>query len=300
MIGIVRTLDIIREIEHDDALRAQLRAVLLGDEFLQLPGIVKQLVAEVKELAVTQRSTAGEVKDLRAVVKELAQAQQSTDAVVKELAEAQRSTDASVKELREAQRSTDASVKELAVAQRSTDAVVKELVEAQRSTDVAVKELREAQRSTDASVKELAEAQRSTSLKLDRLAEDVGEMAELSCANVLKTVAFWKGWTSLEDPLPIVTGSGEVDVRGHFDTPGGEVVVLAEAKSRLRGKDVSKWAARFEEQAWRDRFLPPGFTGQALPYVYGTLIYADAIKEAKNLGIGLLGPEGERLAANPA
>ena len=271
-IGLVRTLDIIREIEHDDALRAQLRAVLLGDEFLQLPGIVKQLVAEVKELAVTQRSTAGEVKDLRAVVKELAQAQQSTDAVVKELA----------------------------VAQRSTDAVVKELVEAQRSTDVAVKELREAQRSTDASVKELAEAQRSTSLKLDRLAEDVGEMAELSCANVLKTVAFWKGWTSLEDPLPIVTGSGEVDVRGHFDTPGGEVVVLAEAKSRLRGKDVSKWAARFEEQAWRDRFLPPGFTGQALPYVYGTLIYADAIKEAKNLGIGLLGPEGERLAANPA
>ncbi len=272
MIGIVRTLDIIREIEHDDALRAQLRAVLLGDEFLQLPGIVKQLVAEVKELAVTQRSTAGEVKDLRAVVKELAQAQQSTDAVVKELA----------------------------VAQRSTDAVVKELREAQRSTDASVKELREAQRSTDASVKELAEAQRSTSLKLDRLAEDVGEMAELSCANVLKTVAFWKGWTSLEDPLPIVTGSGEVDVRGHFDTPGGEVVVLAEAKSRLRGKDVSKWAARFEEQAWRDRFLPPGFTGQALPYVYGTLIYADAIKEAKNLGIGLLGPEGERLAANPA
>ncbi len=236
-IGLVRTLDIIREIEHDDALRAQLRAVLLGDEFLQLPGIVKELVAVVKELAV---------------------------------------------------------------AQRSTDAVVKELVEAQRSTDVAVKELREAQRSTDASVKELAEAQRSTSLKLDRLAEDVGEMAELSCANVLKTVAFWKGWTSLEDPLPIVTGSGEVDVRGHFDTPGGEVVVLAEAKSRLRGKDVSKWAARFEEQAWRDRFLPPGFTGQALPYVYGTLIYADAIKEAKNLGIGLLGPEGERLAANPA
>jgi hypothetical protein len=236
-IGLVRTLDIIREIEHDDALRAQLRAVLLGDEFLQLPGIVKELVAVVKELAV---------------------------------------------------------------AQRSTDAVVKELREAQRSTDASVKELREAQRSTDASVKELAEAQRSTSLKLDRLAEDVGEMAELSCANVLKTVAFWKGWTSLEDPLPIVTGSGEVDVRGHFDTPGGEVVVLAEAKSRLRGKDVSKWAARFEEQAWRDRFLPPGFTGQALPYVYGTLIYADAIKEAKNLGIGLLGPEGERLAANPA
>jgi len=40
-------LGIIRQIETDPALKAQMRAVLLGDELLALPAQVAQLVAPV-------------------------------------------------------------------------------------------------------------------------------------------------------------------------------------------------------------------------------------------------------------
>jgi hypothetical protein len=80
-------LDIIRQIEADDGLRAQLRAVLLGDDFLTLPAEIKKLV----------------------------EAQMRTDESVKKLFEAQARTDESVKKLAEAQMRTDESVKNLAI-----------------------------------------------------------------------------------------------------------------------------------------------------------------------------------------
>ncbi|MHB8264026.1 MAG: hypothetical protein ACYDGY_09845 [Acidimicrobiales bacterium] len=241
------TLEIIREIEHDDALRASLRAVLLGDEILGIPEQLRLLTIEVRELAEAQQRT--EV------------AQQRTDATVRELVEAQKRTDAT-------------------------------MAEAQKRTDWRLDR-------TEKALAELAEAQKRTEVAVYKLAEDVGEISEVSCAVVLGAVAEIKGWTSLDTPGPIDIGKGEIDVRARFATPDGEVAILAEAKSRLYGKDVSRWADRVGESAWRGRFLYADFTGQVLPYVYGTLIYADAITEAKRLGIGVIGPEGERLAPLP-
>ncbi len=45
------TLGIIRQIEADPALRSQLRAVLLGDELLELPRIVRQLGEDLRLLS---------------------------------------------------------------------------------------------------------------------------------------------------------------------------------------------------------------------------------------------------------
>jgi len=44
------TLGIIRQIESDPGLRAQLRAVLLGDEVLQLPGVVAENSRGIRDL----------------------------------------------------------------------------------------------------------------------------------------------------------------------------------------------------------------------------------------------------------
>ncbi len=230
------TLEIIRELEHDDALRAALRAVILGDELLSLPDQMRLLTAEVQKLTEAQERT------------------------------------------EEAQKHTEESVKGLAEAQRSLEETVKGLAEAQRSLEETVKGL---------------------AVSVNKLAEDVGEVSEVSCAAVLGAVAQWKGWTALDRPGPVDVGTGEVDVRARFSTDGGEVAILAEAKSRLYGKDVVKWASRVGEPAWRGQFLYPGFEGQVLPYVYGTLIYADALTEAERLGIGVIGPEGERIAPRP-
>ncbi len=206
-------MEIIREIESDPALRASLRAVLLGDEILELPALV----------AANTRAIA-------------------------ELAEAQKRTDATVGRL---------------------EATVGRL---------------------EATVGKLATA-------VGKLEENLGEIVEVSCAAVLGAVAEMKGWTAIDDPGPIDVGEGEVDVRGRFSTEEGEVVVLAEAKSRLRGSDVKKWASRVTDETWRGRHLYEGYDGQVLAYVYGTLVYADAYAEARRVGIGVIGPEGEREAA---
>ena len=323
----MNTLEIIREMEQDESLRAALRAVILGDEILSLPNEMRLLTAEVKKLAEAQQRTENTQQRIEEAVKELVAAQlrtenaqrhtdetvKSLEEMVKELAEAQRHTenaqrhtDETVKELANAQRHTDETVKELANAQRHTDETVKELANAQRHTDETVKELAEAQRHTDETVKELAEAQRHTDetvreLKesVNRLNESVGEIAEESCALVLGAMAEERGWTVLDKPGPIDVGQGEVDVRGRFDTPDGEVVVLAEAKSRLQGKYVERWADRVGDPAWRKRFLYPGFNGKVLPYMYGTLIYSDVDKQAKKRGIGVIKYNGEYLAPRP-
>jgi len=56
--GGVDTLGIIRQIESDPALRAQLRSVLLGDEVVELPALVRQLDHSMEALAEAQRATA--------------------------------------------------------------------------------------------------------------------------------------------------------------------------------------------------------------------------------------------------
>ncbi len=281
----MNTLEIIREMEQDESLRAALRAVILGDEILSLPNEMRLLTAEVKKLAEAQQRTENTQQRIEEAVKELVAAQLRTENAQRHTDETVKSLEEMVKELAEAQRHTEN-------AQRHTDETVKELAEAQRHTDETVKELAEAQRHTDETVRELKES-------VNRLNESVGEIAEESCALVLGAMAEERGWTVLDKPGPIDVGQGEVDVRGRFDTPDGEVVVLAEAKSRLQGKYVERWADRVGDPAWRKRFLYPGFNGKVLPYMYGTLIYSDVDKQAKKRGIGVIKYNGEYLAPRP-
>ena len=239
----MNTLEIIRELEQDESLRATLRAVILGDEILSLPNEMRLLTAEVKKLAEVQQRTEN--------------AQRHTEETVKELANAQRRTDENVKSL---------------------ESTVKELVAAQLRTDGTVRELKE---------------------NVGRLNESVGETAEVSCALVLGAMAEERGWIVLDEPAPVAMDEDEVDVRGRFDTPDGEVVVLAEAKSRLQKKYVDRWANRVGDKDWREKFLYPGFNGKVLPYVYGTLIYSCVNERAKERGIGVITYNGECLAPRP-
>ncbi len=274
----MNTLEIIRELEQDESLRATLRAVILGDEILSLPNEMRLLTAEVKKLAEVQQRTENAQRHTDETVKELVAAQQRTDENVKSL-------ESTVKELVAAQLRTEETVKELANAQRRTDENVKSL-------ESTVKELVAAQLRTDGTVRELKE-------NVGRLNESVGETAEVSCALVLGAMAEERGWIVLDEPAPVAMDEDEVDVRGRFDTPDGEVVVLAEAKSRLQKKYVDRWANRVGDKDWREKFLYPGFNGKVLPYVYGTLIYSGANERAKERGIGVITYNGECLAPRP-
>ena len=90
--------------------REELRRVVLTDEILELPRIVR----------------------------ELAEAQKRTEQRVEELAEAQKRTEQRVEELAEAQKRTEQRVEELAEAQKRTEQRVEELAEEQQKLRVAV------------------------------------------------------------------------------------------------------------------------------------------------------------------
>lgn len=60
------TRGIIRQVEADPALRAQLRAVLLGDELLQLPRVTAALVDGFKRLQAAQERTEATLRQFMA------------------------------------------------------------------------------------------------------------------------------------------------------------------------------------------------------------------------------------------
>jgi uncharacterized protein YoxC len=174
--------DLIRLLQEHPDWRAELRRVLLTSELLELPELVREIVAIQRRHSELLEQHSREISELRALVVQLIEAQRRTEQRVEELAEAQRRTEQRVEELAEAQRRTEQRVEELAEAQRRTEQRVEELVEAQRRTEQRVEELAEAQRQTevqiaasraetDARFQELAEEIRRLSRTVDRLAE---------------------------------------------------------------------------------------------------------------------------------
>ncbi len=97
---VMDTLGIIRQMEADPALRAQLRAVLLSEEVLGLP-------ATIRGLAEAQARTEARLEQLAARVEGLAEAQARTEARLEQLA-------ARVEGLAEAQARTEARLEQLA------------------------------------------------------------------------------------------------------------------------------------------------------------------------------------------
>ncbi|MHB8263062.1 MAG: hypothetical protein ACYDGY_04850 [Acidimicrobiales bacterium] len=100
------TLEIIRQLEHDESLRDELRAILLTKELLDLPKTVAELLeaqkkteAIVAELVETTKRHEGTLTRLEATVAELVEAQKKTEATVAELVEAQKKTERKVDRL---------------------------------------------------------------------------------------------------------------------------------------------------------------------------------------------------------
>jgi hypothetical protein len=181
--------DLIRILREQPEWLREVRRVVLTDELLALPDLVRELAEAQRRtderLAEFQRRT-----DERFA--ELAEAQRRTDErlaefqqrIEQQLAEFQRRTDERFAELAEAQRRTDERLAEfqqrieqqLAEFQRRTDERFAELAEFQRRTDERFAELAEFQRRTDERFAELAEAQRRTD---EQVAEMRGTLLEV-------------------------------------------------------------------------------------------------------------------------
>ena len=92
-------LGIIRQMEGDPALRAQMRAVLLGDEMLELPSLVRHLAESQERTSQQLGKLIARIDELAEQVARLTAAQAATETRLGELARAQAATETRLGEL---------------------------------------------------------------------------------------------------------------------------------------------------------------------------------------------------------
>jgi len=114
--------DLLRLLREHPEWQAELRVLVLAEELLELPALMRQLTAQVAALAEAQQRT-----DTQVAV--LAEAQTRTEARLEALAEAQVRTEARLEALTEAQVRTESRLGTLTEAQVRTEAQVHNLVD---------------------------------------------------------------------------------------------------------------------------------------------------------------------------
>ncbi|MCS6817089.1 MAG: hypothetical protein N2443_06310 [Blastocatellia bacterium] len=188
--------DLVRILEKHPEWQAELRRLILTEELLALPGLVRELAdaqrqvveqllilgQQVRALAEIQQRTEERISALEEQVRALAEAQRRTEErvstleeQVRALAEAQRRTEEQVHALAEAQRRTEERVSAL-------EEQVRALAEAQRRTEEQIRALAEAQQRAEEQIRALAEAQRHADERIklltDRMADVQGRVLE--------------------------------------------------------------------------------------------------------------------------
>jgi myosin heavy subunit len=192
--------DLLRLLEQHPEWREELRRVLLTDELLSLPQIVRDLTKAIEALAEAQRRTEERVGRLEETVAALAEAQRRTEErvgrleeTVAALAEAQRHAEERLSRLEE-------TVAALAEAQRRTEErvgrleeTVAALAEAQRQVEKRVARLEETVATLNAEVAALAQAQQRAEQQIAVLAASVDALTRRMDA-ISQDVARLKGF----------------------------------------------------------------------------------------------------------
>ena len=259
------------------------------------------LKGAVQELTQAQARTEQQMGGLERAMLKLAQAQVRTEQRIDDLAQAQARTEERVSgleqamlELAQAQVRTEQRVEELAQAQARTEQRVEELAQAQARTEErvsgleqAMQALTQAQARTEQQMERLIEAQRNLAQQVGRLSETIGFGLEDIAKVVLPGYLQRHFGIVLEGELGEelsrrffhVDGTDvEINLYGEGKRDGQRVVVLGEAKSRIYGNDVEKFAHNL---AVIDHVLK----GEVVRVMFGYFIHPSAQEAARERDI---------------
>ncbi len=248
-------------------LRAEVRKVVLSEDILTLPQVVR-------ELAEAQKRTEQRVEEL-AEAQKRSEAAGATETTVAELAEAQKRSEerltrleTTVAELAEAQKRSEerltrleTTVAELAETQKRTEQRVEELAQAQR-------ELAEAQKRTDERLTRVEQRMDSLEIEMKKTRSEVAGLAaafgstlEEEAASVVESVMRRKGYRLLEEATTL-RFNGDVDVALPVETARGKrLLVVVRSKARLGRRDVIAWHQRVQSPGWQQRMAEAGYPG---------------------------------------
>ncbi len=251
--------DLVRALTDHPEWREQLRQLLLTEEILHLPQIVRELGEEVRSLAEAQKQTEAQVRALAVQVERLTEAQRQTEEQVKALA-------SEVQRLIEAQRRTEQRVEELAEAQRQLAEVQMHMERRLQKVEVRLDRLWG--HDVERRYRERAAAY------FGRLLTDVEALDTQALAKLLDE-ARKAGRISLAERQEILWA--DVVVRGE-DEEGMEVAFLLEVSSVVAAADVERAKKRAEllRKALRIPVLP-AVAGEEIPEDVSALCQAQGV-----------------------
>ncbi len=264
--------DLVRLLYEHPEWRERLRSVILPEEILTLPQLVREnseaisrLEKAVAELVEAQKRTEEQLAASRAEFYEF------RTSVDQRFAEAQRHTDEQVASLREW--------------------ADQRFAEARQHTDEQV-----------ASLRNWAE-QRFERLesRVDNLYSEVGRLTNVIGASLeeeaqasVSTLMRQKGYKAPVEGYPVrLDGVGEIDVVLPVESPEGEkLTVVAESKARLSRRAVIDWANRMASPDFRRRLKEAGVPGPYLVYTYAIRVDPASLDAAREVGIGVMSGRG--------
>jgi tetratricopeptide (TPR) repeat protein len=289
--------DLVRLLRERPEWRDELRRVLLTDELLELPRLMRALTEEVRRLAEAQAKTGERVGRLEEALARLAEAQLRTEERVGRLEERVGGLEERTGRLEEAQIRLEQAVARLAEAQLKTEERVGRLEERVGGLEERTGRLEEAQIRLEQAVARLAAAQAKTERAVQELAVQVGRLSD-AVGFTLEELARELGPAylarhygiqveSLERRFFTVDGEEvEVDLFGEGTRDGERVVVVGEVRSRIYGRDV-------ETLHRRVRSLAPQLVGTPVPTLFGFVIHPSAREAADRTGVLLIAAVGK-------
>jgi chromosome segregation ATPase len=250
-----------------ELFKEEIAETVKRSDFEELKAVVRELAEaqkrteqRVEELAEAQKRTEERLTRLEGVVEELAEAQKRTEQRVEELAEAQKRTEQRVEELAEAQKRTEERltrlegvVEELAEAQKRTEQRVEELAEAQKRTEERLNELAEAQKRTEEELRTLIKGQKEIRQELGRLSHTVGYRLEDEAFKALPELLRQEMGLEIKGRLKrdfVEIGEDryiEVNIIGEGTLNGRVYLIVGEAKTQLKKRDIDEFIKRADE-----------------------------------------------------
>ena len=243
----------------------------MGTESGVTAELYKTIVAIVDERVKEIKVTRENFNELRDAMEKLAKTQAKTEERVGRLEDA-------VEKLAKAQAKTEERVGRL------EDAVEK-LAEAQARTEERVKELAAAQAKTEERLSTLTAAFEGLKTEVKSLSDTVGlGLEDLGSAVLPSYIERTYGISAITFSRKFITIDGEgieINLYAEGKRDGETIILLGEAKNRIRKAEVSKYIKRIT--ALEDYFDKPLFL-----FMFGYWIHPSAEELAKDNGIELI------------
>ena len=282
--------ELLRLLEQHPEWRQALRLVLLGEELLQMPHLLQQLIAAQQEVVEVLHRHEQQIAELIQVQRQILETQQRHEQTLQrheqQILETQQRHEQTLQRQQEMlQRQQETLQRHEETLQRHEDTLT-QVLEVQRQHSEILAQVLQVQLQHTQAIQELRSY-------VGNLTQSLGLTIEENAEDMLLYVMEKKGWRLVQGPHSLST-EGELDLIAVFEDELGQThTVLMEVKMRLSRSTVEQWADRMRSEGFQSRLRAQGFEPPFYPYLFGFRVDMTAEEAARVRQVGLITSRGE-------